>query len=81
MADLGASGTETTTTASTDARLPAGTHVEVHSGFDGRWQPGFVVVEATPTGYRLRREMDGELLPELPPEQVRRRRTRSTWWV
>jgi hypothetical protein len=61
--------------------LGVGTHVEVRSGLDGSWQGGFVVEEVTATGYRLRRESDGEVLPELPHERVRRRRSRSTWWV
>ncbi len=61
--------------------LTVGTHVDVQSQFDGSWQPGFVVAEVTAIGYRLRRESDGEVLPELPHERVRRRRTRSTWWV
>ena len=61
--------------------LAPGTHVEAQSGFDGSWQTGFVVEEVTERGYRLRRESDGTLLPELPHEQVRRRRKRSTWWV
>jgi hypothetical protein len=61
--------------------LTPGTHVEVRSGLGGSWQPGFVVEEATTSGYRLRREMDDALLPELPQDRVRRRRTRSTWWV
>jgi hypothetical protein len=61
--------------------LTPGTHVEVQSGLDGTWQGGFVVEEVTQTGYRLRREMDGEVLPDLPHERVRRRRKRSTWWV
>lgn len=61
--------------------LVPGTHVEVQSGLDGTWQDGFVVYEVTPTGYLLCREMDGAILPDLPHERVRRRRTRSTWWV
>jgi len=61
--------------------LTAGTHVEVQSGLDGTWQEGFVVDEVTDTGYRLRREMDGAVLPDLPHERIRRRRKRSTWWV
>jgi hypothetical protein len=61
--------------------LPAGTHVEVQDGLDGSWHGGFVVEEVTETGYRLCREMDGAVLPELPHERDRRRRTRSTWWV
>ena len=77
MADLGAP--ETTTVAGPS--LPVGTHVEVRSTLDGSWQDGFVVQEVTATGYVLRREMDGAVLPELPHEGVRRRRKRSTWWV
>jgi hypothetical protein len=61
--------------------LPVDTHVEARSGLDDSWQPGFVVAEVTARGYRLRREMDGALLPEVPHERVRRRRKRSTWWV
>jgi hypothetical protein len=55
--------------------------VEVRSGLDDAWQDGFVVAEVTETGYRLRREMDGAVLPDLPHDRVRRRRRRSTWWV
>jgi hypothetical protein len=65
----------------TGPSLTPGTHVEARSGLDGTWQAGFVVAEVTATGYRLRREMDGALLPDLPHERVRRRRKRSTWWV
>jgi len=61
--------------------LAPGTHVEVQSGLDGSWQEGFVVEEVTDSGYRLRREMDDVVLPDLLHERVRRRRTRSTWWV
>jgi hypothetical protein len=61
--------------------LSVGTHVEVQSSLEDTWQPGFVVEEVTAVGYRLRRESDGAVLPELPHERVRRRRTRSTWWV
>ena len=77
MADLGAP--EDVTVAGPS--LPAGTHVEVCSTLDGSWQPGFVVDEVTETGYRLRREMDDAVLPDLPHERVRRRRKRSTWWL
>jgi len=77
MADLGAPEGSTVAGPS----LPVGTHVEVQSGLEGAWQEGFVVDEVTETGYRLRREMDGALLPELPHERIRRRRKRSTWWV
>lgn len=61
--------------------LTVGTQVETQSGFDGSWQSGFVVQEVTERGYRLRRDSDGVVLPELPHEQVRRQRKRSTWWV
>jgi hypothetical protein len=61
--------------------LSAGTPVEARSGLDDSWQGGFVVEEVTRGGYRLRREMDGVLLPELPHQRVRRRRSRTTWWV
>ncbi len=61
--------------------LTPGTHVEVQSGLDGTWQAGFVVQEVTAMGYRLRREMDDVILPDLPHQRVRRRRKRSTWWV
>jgi hypothetical protein len=77
MADLGAP----VTSAAAGPSLPVGTHVEVSSAFDGSWQEGFVVQEVTETGYRLLREMDGAILPDLPHERVRRRRKRSTWWL
>jgi hypothetical protein len=77
MADLGAPETS----AVAGPSLPLGTHVEVRSSLDGTWQDGFVVEEVTETGYRLRREMDGAVLPDLAHERVRRRRKRSTWWV
>jgi hypothetical protein len=68
-------------TAPAGPSLVVGTHVEVRSGLDDSWQPGFVVEEVTASGYRLRRESDGAVLPELPHERVRRQRKRSTWWV
>jgi hypothetical protein len=55
--------------------------VEVQNGLDGTWQPGFTVEEVTETGYRLRRESDRAVLPELHHDRVRRRKTRSTWWI
>ena len=77
MADLGVP--ESSTVAAPG--LPVGAHVEVRSGLDDTWQEGFVVAEVTDTGYLLRREMDGVVLPDLPHQRVRRRRRRSTWWV
>jgi hypothetical protein len=65
----------------TKPRLRAGTRVEARSGLDGAWQPGFTVAEVTATGYRLRRDTDGAVLPELLAERVRRERKRETWWV
>jgi hypothetical protein len=61
--------------------LAPGTHVEVRSTLDDTWQGGFVVEVVTATGYRLCRQHDREVLPEVPHDRVRRRRTRSTWWV
>ena len=78
VADVGTAGGESTTAGPS---LPVGTHVEVRSGLDDTWEPGFVVHQVTTIGYRLQREMDGAILPELPHERVRRRRRRSTWWV
>jgi hypothetical protein len=78
MADVGTADGETT---AAGPSLPVGTHVEVRSGLDDSWEAGFVVHGVTPTGYRLQREMDRAVLPDLPHERVRRRRRRSTWWV
>ncbi len=61
--------------------LAPGTKVEVRSGFDDAWQGGFVVDAVTAAGYRLRRDVDGAVLPELPHERVRRERRRETWWI
>ena len=58
-----------------------GTAVEVRTGFDRSWARGFVVVEVTDIGYRLRRESDASLLPVVFPfEDVRRERKSSMWW-
>lgn len=62
--------------------LPAGTRVEVHNGFDGSWTRGFTVIDVVDGTYRLVRRTDGSELPRtFPPDQVRRERKRSTWWV
>lgn len=61
--------------------LAPGTKVEVRSGFDAAWQRGFVVEAVTETGYVLRRDVDGSVLPELAHERVRRERRRQTWWI
>lgn len=59
-----------------------GTRVEVRSSFDGAWLAGFAVVDHDDDGYRLRRLSDGEVLPvRFTDDDVRRERTRQTWWV
>jgi hypothetical protein len=63
-------------------RLLEGARVEVRNGFDGSWTSGFVVMEVTDTGYRLRRRYDHDVLPtEFAPADVRRERKNSMWWV
>lgn len=76
MTDVGATGERIS-----GPTLAAGTQVEVQSAYDDSWQTGFVIEEVTEIGYLLRRESDDTVLPELPHERVRRKRTRSTWWV
>jgi len=44
-------------------RMPPGTRVEVRSRFDATWASGFVVADAQPTGYFVRRVSDGAVLP------------------
>ena len=52
--------------------LEPGTDVEVQSSFDRDWKRGFVVEEAGPQGYHLRRRSDDSVLPAtFPPEVVR----------
>ena len=65
------------------AALAAGTKVEVRNRFDGSWGPGFVVAGNDEDGrYRITRQSDGELLPTaFSHEDVRRARSRQTWWV
>lgn len=63
-------------------RLPPGTRVEVRNDFDGSWTRGFTIADVSPEGYRIHRRSDGTRIPTVfSPEQVRRERTRSTWWV
>jgi len=66
------------------ARQPrTGTRVEVRTRFDGSWSAGFEVAEIVEGGgYRIRRVADGEVLPSLfEAGEVRRERSRSTWWI
>ncbi len=62
--------------------LEAGMRVEVRRRFDQHWARGFEVVEATESGYRVKRLSDGIELPaEFPAEDVRRERKRQgMWW-
>ncbi len=63
------------------ALLP-GTPVEVRTRFDNSWSPGFEVVDQDDDGYCLRRLSDRSLLPvRIPTADVRKERTRETWWV
>jgi len=49
--------------ANTGARLIPGMPVEVRSRFDASWARGFVVADARPNGYLVRRVSDGAVLP------------------
>ena len=61
--------------------LTEGTEVDVRTGFDRSWAPGFQVAEVTDVGYRLRRVSDQTTLPAIFPfDDVRRHRS-SFWWV
>lgn len=61
--------------------LPAGTRVDVRTGFDDSWSSGFAVEEHSAGGYRLRRRSDQQVLPtEFAPHAVRRERKNSMWW-
>jgi hypothetical protein len=63
--------------------LAPGTKVEVRTSFDRSWARGFEVVEDLGArGYRVRRLSDDVVLPAvLAPDDVRRERSRSYWWV
>lgn len=60
--------------------MKRGDDVEVYSAFTGRWAGGFVVEEPVgvpePSGYRVRRVSDPEVLPAvIDAQQIRRART------
>jgi hypothetical protein len=56
--------------------------VEVRTGFDRSWAPGFEVAEVEDDGYRVRRRSDGEVLPvTIDAGDVRRERKNSMWWI
>lgn len=62
-------------------RLEAGTRVEVRTGFDRSWAPGFAIEAVTEHGYTVRRRSDDELLPvAIAFADVRKERKNSMWW-
>ena len=62
-------------------RLEPGTKVEVRTGFDRSWAPGFLVESVTDDGYRVRRRSDDHVLPvAIAQADVRRERKNSMWW-
>ena len=64
------------------AELRKGTKVEVRNRFDGSWARGFEVAEQEADHYLVMRLSDGEVLPvPFDADDVRRERTRQTWWV
>ncbi|MBV9952886.1 MAG: hypothetical protein JO291_13095 [Acidimicrobiia bacterium] len=61
--------------------LAVGTEVDVRTGYDRSWAPGFQVAEVTDEGYRLERTSDRTTLPAVFAfDDVRRHRS-SFWWV
>ena len=50
--------------------LEPGTEVEVRSTFDRSWKRGFVVEQASDSGYLLRRRSDGAVLPAAFPSDA-----------
>ena len=62
-------------------RLEPGTKVEVRTGFDRSWSPGFQVESVTDDGYHVRRRSDDQVLPvPIDRADVRRERKNSMWW-
>lgn len=62
--------------------LRKGTKVEVRNRFDGSWAHGFEVAGEEDGRYLVMRLSDGEVLPvPFAEDEVRRERTRQTWWV
>jgi hypothetical protein len=70
------------TAATRRSPLRPGTKVEVRNRFDGAWVQGFEVNDAADGTYGVVRLSDGEVLPvRFDADDVRRERTRQTWWV
>jgi serine/threonine protein kinase HipA of HipAB toxin-antitoxin module len=63
--------------------LPVDTRVEVRNRFDGSWAPGFTVAGIDDDGrYQVTRRSDGASLPTtFARDDIRRERSRQTWWV
>jgi len=62
--------------------LESGTAVEVRDRFEGRWSGGFEVDRLDGDRYVIRRLSDASLLPvTFSRDDVRRERTRQTWWT
>jgi hypothetical protein len=56
------------------SQLAVGDSVEVHTKFDGSWSPGFEVAAVRDGRYLLRRNHDGQLLPDpTSPDDLRPR--------
>lgn len=68
-------------TATSKGTIPVGAKVEVRTDFDRSWTNGFTVEERTPTGYRVRRRSDGQVLPHIFPFDDVRHERRDLWWV
>ena len=62
--------------------LAIGTKVDVRSRFVGAWTRGFVIEEAVAGGYRIRRNSDGSVLPDVfSAEEIRpEKRKQAMWW-
>ena len=55
--------------------------MEVRTGFDRSWAPGFAIEAVTEHGYTVRRRSDDELLPvAIAFADVRKERKNSMWW-
>ncbi len=64
----------------TRPRLAPGTRVEVRSAFD--WAGGFAIEGDDGDRYLVRRRSDDAVLPvSFPPDDVRREKRQSMWWV
>ena len=62
--------------------IEPGTAVEVRDRFEGRWAGGFEVADTEGDDYVIRRLSDGSVLPvRFRRDDVRRVRSRSTWWT